>query len=204
MRIMKFFSILLLTVTLGMQSGCTPQNELGNLSVVTGYFLDGSRGEFLLVADCLDFSGQPQDGGLKTKKIHIRKASLEKAFAELKKQSQSPLCFSRAKVFLVSKTMLQQSENKILEELFHLRVLPSDIVILQTNLTAQTLTKENDSAFTLSLGSRLNNQEIFSSFQLYQLIKKPTNRTEIPTVFLSENGLYINLHEDSKQKEGGL
>ncbi len=198
MKILKFFSISLLMLMLGIQTGCTQQNELGTLSVVTGFFLDCSQNSYNLLADCLEFSGQTQNGSFQTKKISVSGSTLNEAFQKLETQSQTPLYFSRAKVFL-----MKNPKKEELQALFDMKMLPADIFILQTDLTEKTfLEKEN--SFAVELDTQLKKTEGFHTCKLYQLIKTPNAPLEIPHVFVSENGFYLRHPEHSKQKEGGL
>ncbi len=198
MRITKLIAVLFLFITVGIQSGCTPQNELGNLSVVTGFFLDTSSHEYILLADCRDFSKQTQSGNLQTKKICVTGKTLQELFQNLEAQSQAPLCIARAKVLL-----MKNPKNTLLQELFDLKILPSDISILQTDLSVDLLKKEENS-FAPDIDTQLKKTKNFSSCKLYQLIKNPQNIARIPSVLLSENGFYLCNPEINNLKEGGL
>jgi len=199
MKLQKLLAICFLVVMLTIQTGCTPQNELGNLSVITGFYLDSSREEYILLADCLDFAGQSQNEGTKTKKIRVTGTTLDQTFAELQKQSQTPLCFSRAKVLL-----MKNPKTDVLQALFDLRILPSDILILKTDLTENELLETKENSFSLGIDTQLKTSIDSSQFKLYQLIKNPENNQEIPIVLLSENGFYLRFIEGEQQKEGTL
>lgn len=181
--------ILLITIS-GIHTGCTKENELGNLSVVTGLFLGENQNRYILIADCMNFSNE--ENGKESKSIRITASSLQKGFSSLKKESQTPLYFSRTKVLLLDKKISESKRDAVLEELLNCRIVPADISILKADFSEKKLLSEEGTSFGLTIDEQLNKNNDADFCKLYQLVKSDTEITnEIPTVSLSENGFYI-------------
>ena len=172
-------------------TGCTNRKELGNLSVVTGFFLEQSSNGYLLIADCVDFSKQEHNKTLTTKPIVVTAPSLSEAFVKLNTQSETPLYFERAKIFVIGNVISKNSATEITEELFLKRNVRSDISLLQTKISSQTLFGNNYQPFGLPLDAQLKKESLSQESKLYQLIKDPKKIHLLPTVLLSENGFYL-------------
>ena len=184
----KLISLLLSVLLIGLQTGCVEKNELGNLSVVTGLFIEPQNAGYLLIADCAEFLEQGKEDSIVTKQMVVTASSLEEAVLSLTKESQLPLYFARAKVFLFGKGFLDESKQAIIQELFDSRFVAADILVLQANFSAAQLLKKEDSSFGLSIDRQLKKQRDSSGCKLYQLVKNQENSVKIPTVTLSENG----------------
>ncbi len=180
------FAMILTLVT-----GCQSHNELGNLSIVTGFFLEQSSDGYLLVADCIDFLEQEHNSFPKTKPVTVTAPTLSEAFAKLSTQSETPLYFERAKIFVLGNSILESTATDIIKELFAKRIVRSDISLLQTKISSKTIYQDNFRPFGLPLDNQLKKENHSHKTKLYQLIKEPEKIRAIPTVFLSENGFYL-------------
>ncbi len=192
------FLISLWMLTLGIQTGCTQQNELGTLSVVTGFFLESSPQGYSILADCLEFSGQAQNSNPQAKIIRTTATNLNELFKKLETQSQTPLYYSRAKVLLMKNPEIEE-----LKVLFDMRILPADIFVLETDLPKEKFLQAENS-FAVEIDAQVKKTADSQTFKLYQLIKNPSKSIEIPNVFVSDNGFYLRPPEHSEQKEGDL
>ena len=175
---------------LSMQTGCVQQDELGNISVVTGLFLEKHQKNYILIADCANVSEQKSGEMTKTQPIRVSAPSLEEAFFSLEKHSKTPLYLFRAKVLLLGKELQENLEGKWLEELFYLRMIPADISVLRADFTENDLFLKEDKSFGIPLTQWLRKEEYFLNCKLYQIIKNQENLQNIPTVSLSENGFF--------------
>lgn len=192
MRIGKLILLLLSVVIIGTQTGCTNHNELGNISIVTGFFLDRTHENFTLIADCTNFGEEDSKETSKTKPIRVTAPSLREAFFKLESQSESPLCYSRAKVLLLGNNVLNQSKETVFNELFSLQVLASDIAVLQADFSENKIIGDNYQPFGLQLDKQLHKNKNVPNNKLYQLIKNSEEIHDIPTVYHSENGFSIH------------
>ena len=182
---------MLSVVVLLFPTGCATGSELGNLAIVTGLFLEPTNNGYHLVADCIDFSQQEQKNTFKTMPVIATAPTLSEAFSLLNTQSEAPLYFDRAKVLVFSKSFSEYDKNQIAEELFALKIIRTDISLLETEISAEILCSDKYLSFGLSLDSQLKKEKISSNCKLYQLINKPQNIRNLPTVLLSENGFYL-------------
>ena len=191
---MKYRNLMLCFLLLGimfLSTGCSNHRELGNLSVITGFFLEKSQDSYLLIADCVNFSEQEQKSVIRTKPITVVASSLSDAFSKLNRQSHTPLYFHRAKVFLLGNNLSEQSAKEIGKELFSGQIVRSDISLLRAEISAEEIGLEPYRGFGLSLDAQLKKEGFSNNSKLYQLIKDPEKFYEIPTVLLSENGFYL-------------
>ncbi len=184
----KLILFFLSALLCGLQTGCAEKNELGNLSVVTGLFIEPQNTGYLLIADCAEFLKQGKDESIVTKQIIATASSLEEAVLSLKKESQLPLYFARAKVFIFGEGILDESKQGIIRELFDSRSVAADILVLQANFSSAQLLNKEDSSFGLPIERQLKKEQNSSDCKLYQLVKNQENSVKIPTVTLSENG----------------
>ena len=206
----QFLSWVLTVIILSMQTGCVKQNELGNIAIVTGLFLEKNQQDYILVADIADFSGEQNKEAILTQPIRVTAPSLEEAFSNLEKHSDMPLYLFRAKVLLLGKEIQKDLEVPLLEELFRLRKIPADIWVLQADFTENEFLSREDKSFGLPLSKRLKKEESLPDCKLYQIIKNQKEHRNIPTVLLSENGFFLTtdtkkiFSEPTKQKEGAI
>lgn len=195
MKFTKIISLMIVSIFIGcsgLLAGCSDENELGNLSVVTGLFLDYSEKEYTLIADCTDFSEQPENKRPMTKPILVTTSDFLKATALLNQQSESPLFFQRTKIILLQKELSHPLIKTILEQLFASRMVPADTMVLQADFSEEALFSQEYQSFGTAVENQLKKENISPDFKLYQLIKNPKNINYLPTVFLSENGFYFS------------
>lgn len=175
---------------LSIQTGCVQQDELGNISVVTGLFVEKHQKNYILIADCANVSDQKSGEMPQTQPIRVSAPSLEEAFSSLEKHSKMPLYLFRAKVLLLGKEIPKDSERKLLEELFYLRMIPADISVLRADFTENDFFLQENKSFGIPLTQWLHKKEYFLNCKLYQIIKNQEKLQNIPTVLLSENGFF--------------
>lgn len=186
----KLILLLLLITTSGIQTGCTKENELGNLSVVTGLFLGENQNRYIFIADCMNFSNEENEK--ESKVIQITASSLAEGFSSLQKESPTPLYFSRTKVLLLDKQFSHSKSDAVLEELLNCRIVPADISVLQADFSEKQLLSSEGASFGLTIDRQLKKDNIADFCKLYQLVKNNAETThKIPKAALSENGFYI-------------
>ena len=185
----KFLSVIIIILAL-IPTGCSNQNELGNISVVTGLFLEKYQKDYLLIADCAVFQEEKQ--AVQIKQIRVVATSFGEAITLLQNESETPLSFSHVKVLLLGKNFPLATEIPLLEDVFHAKTLPADIAILQADFSEEELRLTNEKSFGLPIGRLLNKPHSHKKIKLYQLLKTPEKATEIPVVSFSENGLILS------------
>ncbi len=198
MKLKKMLLWILLLGILGTQTSCSKQEELGQISVATGFFLDISHGNYILLADCTDFREQESGKQLQTKPLLVISPSFEEAFQELISQSEQPLYCARAKVFLLGKNLSEQSTKDITNTLFSSRLVRPDITVLRSDFTWEALKEKEYQPFGFPVDEQLKKQKNPVNSKLYQIIKNHQTLRNIPTVHLTENGFYLT----NIQKEG--
>ena len=191
MKIKKLILLILALSLIMMQTGCSSRNELGNLSVATGFLLEPQEKGFLLIADCADFSGQNSNEGANTKQITVTASNLKEAFDSLKAESELSLSCSRAKVLLLGNGFSDNRKKAIVAELFDTKAVPPDISVLEANFSSKQLRSYDNPGFSPTVSRQLEKEKNTKSCRLYQLINQQKNYSEIPVVTLSENGFYL-------------
>ena len=192
----KLILLILLITTSGIQTGCTKENELGDLSVVTGLFLGVDQNHYIFIADCMNFSGEEGEKKHETKPIRVKASSLQEGFSLLKKESQTPLYFFRTKVLLLGKNFSEYEKTTVLEELLNCRIVPADISVLQADFPERKLLSNESKSFGLTIEGQLQKDNSADFCKLYQLLSSPAEKTDkIPTVSISENGFYLKSQE---------
>lgn len=167
-------------------SGCSSREELGNVTVITGFFLDYQPEEkrYFLLAEMADFSDYEKTSSLSAKWLEASGKSVGEAFSALQKKATKELCFSHADVLLFGKNIKQSAP--FLEELIQESVLNRDIVLALTDASFDEIKEEASPPICKTVSEKLKKEETMQNAKLYQLYQKNDAFRLLPKISIKE------------------
>lgn len=161
----KCTSIFLAGILTFSLTGCSSGNELGEVGIATGFFLDVSpvKNHYTLLCEVADFSGYEKSSNLSTKLIKAQGNTIEEVLQTLHARSEKELCFSHAKVMLLGDGFQTVPLKNTITHLLNQPDIKSDIALCMAS--EEILKQEKDSA-----------QSVFEP--LFQLIERTLPRKE--------------------------
>lgn len=167
-------------------SGCSSREELGNVTVITGFFLDYQPKEkqYFLLAEMADFSDYEKTSSLSAKWLEASGKSVKEVFSALQKKATKELCFSHAEVLLFGKNIKQSA--LLLEELMQEPALNRDIVLALTDATFEAIKEEASPPVCKTVSERLTKENTTQTAKLYQLYQKNDAFRLLPKISIKE------------------
>ncbi len=172
-------------------TGCSNREELGNVSVITGFVLDFSPTEqaYFLLAEMADFSGYEKSSSLSTKWLKAKGKSVSEVFWNLHKNAAKPLYVSHAKITLLGKGVQQGSIRQVIDFLMNQPDINPDLLIAMTDTPLEQLEQTEEKAICKTMYESMEKDGIPRNAKLYQLFQTKENAFSLPKVSFSENGI---------------
>ncbi|MBP3448654.1 MAG: hypothetical protein J6K51_06520 [Clostridia bacterium] len=211
--VFRTVSLVFLCLFVLFTTGCSPREEVGNLAIVTGIFLNYSpeSNTYQILAEIGDFSEYEQSSTVSAKWVKSSGETLFGAFFNLEKTAPVPLYFSHAKMLLLGNGFQTVSTRHAVEFFLNSPQIHSDILVCATTLSEDVLQKFSEKTVFKTFYEIVSKDYATNSCQLFRLYNKETEAFFLPEITAASeesislstavfyNHLYVTTYENNEE-----